>query len=327
MTRLPAQQSNPSDAQKQTNKDPPQAAVTLSTTAVTHFLDYVFLFPDFRSFPKPTALTPCRSTLSVDFDFSSNTVCQDVQGKAIGHCHITQFSFVQRNSGVPSSLRCEPKQSSGRDLCQSQVRLSKTSEPETSMWKSIYRPGPEVPELVIEPSHRRSLTASLDAYSNADHRLVISALSLSQPCSSTKSILGVQILTLCVAALGQLPSCFCDNFWLCLHKLPCRFVLFKALLEFSSTRFFVPGLLRPHHDTDAKRRSNHQVLLPLPFLVLAKRSADCSTASSSLFCPSLKVFCRETLVFYLQACWTSNGSAVFFCDECFRKPQVHCIVQ
>ena len=106
------------------------------------------------------------------------------------------------------------------------------------MWKSIYRPSPEVPELVIEPSHRRSLTASLDAYLNADHRLIISALSLSQPCSSTKSILGVQILTLCVAALGQLPSCFCDNFWLCLHKLPCRFVLFKALLEFSSTRFF-----------------------------------------------------------------------------------------
>ena len=48
------------------SRDPTQAAVTFSTE-FTRFLDVVFLFPDFSSFPNPTAQIPCRSTLSFFF--------------------------------------------------------------------------------------------------------------------------------------------------------------------------------------------------------------------------------------------------------------------
>ena len=51
MTKLPAQQiESPVFAQKQPNKDPPQAKVTFSTTGITHFLDDVFLFFDSPKF-------------------------------------------------------------------------------------------------------------------------------------------------------------------------------------------------------------------------------------------------------------------------------------
>ena len=36
---------------------------------------------DCRSFPKPTAHTPCRSTVSVDFSFDPGIICQEVEGK------------------------------------------------------------------------------------------------------------------------------------------------------------------------------------------------------------------------------------------------------
>ena len=160
--KLPAQQSNPSHAPEHTKTDPTQAAVTFLTTAYTRFLD--------------ESQTTCRSNPFCCFFCLKDPFVRTSKAKRTGH----QVPLESLADFVVSQ-----KRSSGRDRLQSQTRLSKTKEQKDEYVEDDILPRPKCPwthpcALCIEENSR---CPSLQA----DLRLIISALSLPQPCSMTKS--------------------------------------------------------------------------------------------------------------------------------------------
>ena len=140
-----------------------------------------------------------------------------------------------------------------------------------------------------------------DAYLHADHKLVISALSLSQPCSMP--VPDVHSSCCCFGTTAKLflrhlvsfsPQTSMMLLYLSKHHLS------------SSTRFiFVPGQLLPHRNTEPKlRKSSRASFLPLSFLVPATQIVvpvrlifsgfphdSCRLASWKLFVTSLHIVC------------------------------------